>query len=307
MITTIGENSVDADPVKDYTGDAYLLDADNIMHGPYGSLHEAAATTLGDYPGIVDFALGPLHTIAVILKQRNPDVWAVVGDVRSLQSRRCDHLASFLTSLSQGDARIMLVGRLGAIPYLTSLAELGETLHSLQGRHVPMRVQELGDLEIASRPVASDLVEAWIADRKEWGSALNRIIELHKLRANIVAVNMSTLSFEWSGPALTFLDSDPGRLYQAPITALRDKAFVDGIIVDLHRATAASRPYLCEIATPLNGVDVEYQILSLPLHDGKTGKIISCMRVPLELTVKAPPPPDYQHRPTRLKTNFLYT
>lgn len=167
-----------------------------------------------------------------------------------------------------------------------------------------MRVSLLGDREISARPLASDLALAWVADNQEWGSAVTAIIERRRLRSSIVAVNMNNLCFEWAGPALTYLDDDPARLYNRSITALADQRFVEGVVADLRRATAAPRPSLCRIDTPLNGVDLSYELLSLPIFNPRVGKIISCLRVPLTLTVKAPPPAGFNAARCSLKTTF---
>lgn len=167
-----------------------------------------------------------------------------------------------------------------------------------------MRVLVFGDQEISARPLASELALAWVVDNREWGAAVTAVIERRRIRSSIVSVNMTDLCFEWAGPALTYLDEDPARLYNQSITALPDQRFAEGVVADLRRATAAPRPSLCRIDTPLNGVDVSYELLSLPIFNPRAGKIISCLRVPLTLTVKAPPPAGFNALRCPLKTTF---
>jgi len=167
-----------------------------------------------------------------------------------------------------------------------------------------MQVSDFGDREIAAHHLASDLVQAWGLDNHEWGASLTRVIEEYRIRSSILSVNMDTFCFEWVGPTLTFLDDDPVRLYNGPLMALRDQAFARGIVANLKRATAGVRPYLCRIDTPLNGLDVSYDMLSLPICNPRSGTIVSCIRAPLTLTVKAPPPVDFDPARCPLKTIF---
>ena len=286
--------------------ETYLLTMAEELHGPFAGFTAAAAEVFGDVSGDPELAFGSFRSIALACARRDPDIWLVSGALRRVTQRRIDRIIEFFTGKGLSlDAQIVLAPHGEFKRHPTVFARLPAVFEFLKRRGDQMRIEERPFESITNRALLEALIGGWVTDNHQWADSLDGIVHQFGIKESVVSVNVQTMTFDWSGPALTLLDENPARLVNAPIANLLDKPFVEGITLDLKRATAVLRPYLCRISTPLNGVLVEYDLLSLPLKSADSDSVTSCLRIPLELTLKSAPPAHFDPQIGSLPTKLI--
>jgi hypothetical protein len=270
--------------------DVLILTPENEILGPFFTI-DAAAESLGiNAPSPMHAMISILNFIIVAHRTNQGSEIYVRGHLASLSPDRSEHLSDLLELISEDDQHIVYKDESQHHASVTDKQNARRSLAYIQGRHIaiPMTVQDMSDSAILNRPIATTLVKAWLADSRTLGDNLIGTIIENDLSKRMVVYDVSTLRISWAGSGLTYLNQQPNRLEDIPISALADQNFTKSLVVDLYRTSATQNPTLSRIKGTLNDVNVDYEVLTLTIPDARNKNLVRSVRFPMNLVVDDP-------------------